>query len=202
MNEAKIRLSKAEMELVENAEVILTKNAILQKAMQLLGELQNLQEDWIKSHITHLPEPVKNSSPKISRGENYLGLPYLVLDYPRCFEQEGMFIMRSMFWWGNFFSITLQLSGSYARKYADYIANNRKALIKEDYYLCTSDDPWQHHFREDNYTLVSEINAEEFKTFVTQKPFIKLAKKIPLRKWEEGVSILMRDFETLLKMLV
>ena len=55
---------------------------------------------------------IVQSTPKIAKGENYLQLPYVLLDYPRCFDKENIFAIRTMFWWGNFFSITLHLSGS------------------------------------------------------------------------------------------
>src|SRR5712671_4795594 len=111
MNSAKIRLSQAEMELVNNADLILTKNAILKKAYRLLGNLQVEQQKYIMLHPSGLPAKVSASTFKISKGENYKELPYLVLDYPRLFEQENIFAVRTMFWWGNFFSITLHLSG-------------------------------------------------------------------------------------------
>ena len=65
----------------------------------------------------NLPEEVLIQSPKISRGENYNGLPYVMLDYPRCFGKEDVFAMRTMFWWGNFFSITWHLKGKYSKEY-------------------------------------------------------------------------------------
>ena len=55
MNSAKIRLSQTEMELVTNAELILTKNAILKKVNQLLGNLQAKQQEYIMTCATGLP---------------------------------------------------------------------------------------------------------------------------------------------------
>ena len=41
MNEAKIQFSDAEMELMNNSDIILTKNKVLQKIKALFEELQN-----------------------------------------------------------------------------------------------------------------------------------------------------------------
>ena len=119
MDIAKIRLSPEEEALVATTDWILTKNNVLQKIKQLLLALQSRQQDLLLP-FNSLPEEVLKSSPKISRGENYKGLPWLVLDYPRYFNKADVFAIRTLFWWGNFFSITLHLSGSYKAN-QDYV---------------------------------------------------------------------------------
>ena len=90
MNAAKIRFSHKEMELITNAEWILTKNAILQKTIQMLANVQVRQQQYLQSFSVKLPSQVIQSSPKISKGENYKGLPYQILDYPRIFNNSIM----------------------------------------------------------------------------------------------------------------
>ena len=86
MSEAKIRLSPAEMKLVTNEDWILTKNNILKKVRSLLEGYQEKQQNFLLRHQTHLPAELFTASGKISKGENYRGLPYLILDYPRFFK--------------------------------------------------------------------------------------------------------------------
>src|SRR4051812_46777397 len=112
MQAPKIQLSATEMELIRNAEVILTKNRILEKVRRLLEEVQEAQLQVIKNNQWQ-DHPLFQLSPKISKGENYMGLPYLILDHPRIAQPEGLFFIRTMFWWGRFFSSTLQVSGLY-----------------------------------------------------------------------------------------
>lgn len=95
MKEAKIQFSPAEMELMCSAEVILTKNKALQKVKELMEEVQ---EEMLE-YSSNFHFDVFQVSPKISKGENYLGLPYLVLDYPRNFASDNTFAIRTMFWW-------------------------------------------------------------------------------------------------------
>ncbi|HVE61539.1 MAG TPA: hypothetical protein VNA26_06955, partial [Chitinophagaceae bacterium] len=103
MNEAKIHLSPSEMELMCNAEIILTKNKILKKIKILLEHLQEKMMEYGKANKTDLKlNNLFVVNPKISRGENYEGLPYLILDYPRLFDVSHIFTIRSMFWCGNF----------------------------------------------------------------------------------------------------
>src|SRR5829696_5338071 len=118
--QTKIQLLPAALELISSPEIILTKNAILQKLKSFLAEVQIKQLNILKDYSSHLPQKVLTTSPKISRGENYKGLPWLVLDNPRHFQHNNIFAIRTMFWWGNFFSITLHLSG-----------NNKSDLIKK-----------------------------------------------------------------------
>ena len=104
MDKAKITLSAKEAELIANSDWILTKNEIIQKVKFLLADLQLKQQHILNLHPGILPEEVTAIPAKISRGENYLGLPWLILDYPRLFGKEDQFAIRTMFWWGHFFS--------------------------------------------------------------------------------------------------
>src|SRR5580700_4684754 len=104
MDEAKIRLSVEELELVENAEWILTKNRIIDKVQNLFGILAVKMKTELET--ISLPDEPLQTNPKISKGENYNGLPYVILDYPRLFSKENVFAIRTMFWWGNYFSVT------------------------------------------------------------------------------------------------
>src|SRR5205085_6252317 len=98
--ETKIQLSDFEKELLNNSEWILTKNNVIKKAQQLLGHVQENVSDYTNANAKIFPAEVAAISPKISKGENYLGLPWLMLDYPRYFDKENIFAIRAMFWWG------------------------------------------------------------------------------------------------------
>ena len=68
MIEAKIKLSKDELLLVQNGGMILTKNAIIQKSIGLFSMLaENMQAESAKAK---LPEAIMATNPKISKGEN------------------------------------------------------------------------------------------------------------------------------------
>ena len=201
MDPAKIRLSPAEMELVNNADLILTKNAILKKVKGLLEDLQaKLQQD-MSLHAAGLPVKVSGSSPKISKGENYKGLPYLILDYPRLFEHENIFAVRTMFWWGHFFSVTLHLSGAHKKDVEEKLIGSYQVLKEKGYSFYINEKPWEHHFEGDNYVHLSELSKNDLEKLVREKPFVKLANKIPLQQWDESIEILEGYFTELIGML-
>ena len=124
----KIHLSADELQLVQNAQLLLTKNTIIEKVYALFGELASeLQQSSIYA-TRNLPAELLTLGPKISRGEKYKGLPYVMLDYPRCFGKEDIFAVRTFFWWGNFFSVTLHLKGKYQQLFIPYLQKQTALL--------------------------------------------------------------------------
>lgn len=185
MNDSsKIQLSPFEQQLVTNYEWLLTKNGILEKIKESLGALQQRQQQVLQGAGGFLPPEVLKTSAKVSRGENYLGLPYLVLDYPRYFDKENIFAVRTMFWWGHFFSCTLQLSGIYKERYMAGIIAAFDQLQSEDFYISHNSSQWDHHFGKDNYTALHELDIVQFTSHLQSHLFIKMAKKISLDNWD------------------
>ena len=201
MSEAKIRLSQKEMELVSTTDWVLTKNAILQKINQLLAGIQAKQQLQVELHSAKLPPQIFMSSPKISKGEKYKGLPYLILDYPRLFEQQNIAAIRTMFWWGNFFSVTLHLSGIYKKEREKKLIASYGALKEKGFYTYCNNDPWEHHFEKSNYRLLTEVSTTEFEKLVRDKSFIKIANKISLQQLDDAEEILMLYYKQIIELL-
>lgn len=194
MDRAKITLSTKEAELVSNSDWILTKNQILQKVKWILEDVQSLQCGFFSNHPAILPEEVMSVAPKISRGENYKGLPWLVLDHPRYFGKEDQFAIRSMFWWGNFFSITLHLSGIYKIKYQQRLNDLYSELKDKSYFIGVNEDLWEHHFESSNYNMIADMTGKGFADILNDKKFIKLAKRIILDRWNDATDELFASF--------
>lgn len=201
MDATKLRLSEKEMELVSNADLILTKNLIIQKVMHLLGLVQAQQHHYLQSFSSQLTEDVFLTPAKISKGENYRGLPYLILDQPRFFNKENVFAIRHLFWWGNFFSSTLHLSGSPKKLYEEKIINSFESLSKEDFYICINMDQWQHHFDESNFMPVYKLTVTDFGKTIRNNSFIKLSKKILFEKWNKMEENFLEIFHQYISML-
>ena len=199
-NPVKLQLSKEEMELVTNREWILTKHRVIKKVYQMFGQINEMMKDEVL-HNDHLfPENLKYKTGKISKGENYQLLPYVILDYPSSFVKNNIFTVRSMFWWGNFFSITLHLSGCHKTKFI----SNKPALLsflkRSNFFICVNEEEWQHHFKEGNYALASAITNEEYTQLIKQD-FFKVAKKLPLIRWENAYDFIMESFREILELL-
>lgn len=148
MNATKIKLSATELDLVTNAAVLLTKNTIIGKVITAFGALASGMQ--IAINASHLPQTVLSFTPKIARGENYLGLPWVMLDYPRVFTKQDVFAIRTFFWWGNCVSVTLQLSGIYQQQFQAQLLEKISTNDNEWLLCCNTQDAWQHHFEANN----------------------------------------------------
>ena len=199
MNEAKIRLSPEEMGLLSNAEWILTKNRILEKGKTMLASIADIQRVVMDNLQPELPTEISKVPAKISRGENYKGLPYLILDQPRYFSKGEVFAIRTMLWWGRMFSITLHLTGNYKINYEKQVAENFELWKSNVFYLCIHEEEWEHHFEENNYLPVASFKAADFSKQLQQRKFIKLAKQVPLDKWDEMDVIALNTFSLIMQ---
>jgi hypothetical protein len=196
MEDSKIQLSQSELDLFCNAEIILTKNRIIQKVIELLDVLQNKMVDAKQS----IASPLFNTSPKISRGEYYMGLPYVILDYPRESKDQNLFFIRSMFWWGNFYSSTLHISGSNVERHKQALVKHYPTLSEKDYWLGINTDPWVHHFEKDNYIKISELSAGAYEAAIEEQAHIKIATKWPLEQWDLAAIKLFDSWKFLLEL--
>lgn len=196
MQGSKIRLSAAEIELFSNAEIILTKNSIVQKTTLLLNEVQENLLHETRLHGYHI-----TSTPKISRGENHLRLPYIVLDYPRISNNSNLFFIRSLFWWGNFFSSTLQVSGDYKLRFTNKLKEAYQSLAEREYFVGVHEDPWQHHFGQENYRKIGELSKEAYATILETQDHIKIAARWPLSDWDSAATKLTGSWKLFMQLI-
>lgn len=200
MKTAKIRLSEEEQGLVSDSHWILTKNRVLTHISTFLGEVQLEQENWLREHALRFPEVVLSTPPKVSQGEQYQGLPYRILDYPRFFETTDMFAIRTLFWWGNFFSVTLLLAGIWKRETEKNIVSQYNRLQEADAFVCINKDPWQHHFEPDNYISLRLLTKAAWEKIILEQAFIKVTTRHELKNWEAMAERLLADFHLLVRL--
>jgi hypothetical protein len=197
MNAAKIHLSPNELAMIRDAQWLLTKNNIITKVYDLFGELA---ADWTKifgEHAANMGEEIVLFTPKISRGENYNGLPYVMLDYPRCFGKEDIFAIRTLFWWGNFVSITLHLKGRYQKQFVPLVVRNKSLLEKIEFVIVNGMDEWEHDINTANSIALSSVDGSTADWL--NRPFFKLAARVELSEWNEMKVILPKLYGELCK---
>ena len=134
-----------------------------------------------------LPGEMFSISPKISRGENYQGLPYVMLDYPRIFGKEDVFAIRSFFWWGKGFSIHLHLQGKYVDQYRDAVFETG---LKYGWLISQHSSPWEHDFEQDGYVWINMEN-------LPGHGFLKIGKLLPLKHWDSAFEFYTKAFSEL-----
>jgi hypothetical protein len=200
MDSAKIQISKEELRLVTNPEIILTKNRIIQKVYELFGVLSESYKE-VAENVSNIPEGALELSPKISRGENYMGLPYVMLDYPRSFSTRDVLALRTMFWWGHHFSVTLHLKGSFQDLFAKNWQDEVPVLAGQSWWMQIGEDEWQHHQDGDTHLEISTIHLNEWRALLQGRKFLKMACYFPLEKWDDAESILLKSFTGFVKLL-
>lgn len=194
-------LSAKELELVCNTDWILTKHIIIEKVIQLFSAMLVIMQQQTARQKNNLPVEVFIKDPKISRGENYRQLPYVMLDYPRYFEKQNTLAIRTFFWWGNFFSINMQLSGDIKTKATPNLIAAFLELQQSDYWVCVNNDPWQHHFKEDNFLPLQQITIEQFGVMLNRELFVKIGKKISVKNWETAAPFIENSFGEMIRLL-
>lgn len=179
---------------------ILTKRSVTDKVYDLFGQLSGRFRKLLEQQAG-LPPEVVSSEPKIYKGENYHEFPYVMLDHPRCFQGQDSFAIRSFFWWGQFFSMALQLSGNYKKAFEKQLLQHIANGEAGHFYLCVAEDPWQHHFDPDNYRAMDTMSRAETEQVFRQHDFCKIALKFSLEEWDELHGLMEHGFISILGML-
>jgi hypothetical protein len=175
---ANLQLLPEEIALMSDPKWILTKNSVMEKVVGMMAGLSEVYKGLWAGGI----EP---GNAKISRGENYLGLPWVILDYPRIFGREDVLAIRTMFWWGHAFSVTLHLKGKYQRIYLPVIDSRRAGLAAAGFHIGIGEDEWRHELVAENYAPLDAVEA-----IGAGWPFLKLSAAVGLDRWAEAPRLL------------
>lgn len=188
MKDPGIQISEDELNLIRDVDFLKKKTIVLEKIKYLFSDIQS----GLKEYIDHNPGGPEYKHPgKISRGENYQHLPYLVLDYPSIFSQPDIFALRTMFWWGHFFSVTLHLQGKFLVPVRHSILEKIVPLQRNEIYISVGTTPWEYHYNPDNYEIISLDHRQH----IRQAEFLKLSKKFRLESFSELPGEVIRFYQ-------
>ncbi len=190
--------SQEEIAVLQNSHFFTVKHAATHKIMHLFGNLEATLKAELHSFGPPEESGLNTASGKIFRGENYLNLPYIVLDYPRLFSTTSVFAFRSMFWWGNGFSFTLHLQGTAWECRREATFQNIETLRNQDFFICVNDSPWQYHFEKENYIALDAFLEAGRIDEIKKMTFLKLSRKLDTVRTKEVIPI---SKETLFKLL-
>lgn len=193
--------SEKELRYLHDTDFLLTKATVGEKVTALLNQTHDQLKDYIVAHAIEFPAGVQAQAGKIARGENYRQLPYLVLDYPRKFARDDVFALRTMFWWGHFFSITFQLGGTSWHRYRPALARNIEGLHGGDIFLGVGDDPWQHHREPTNYRAIDTLSTAAQQEIFARQNFLKLAVFLSLDDWASVPNRAQAFFEKMIRLI-
>ena len=165
-----------ELKIISDDLFLKKKELIIQK---IIKSFNNISIDLKKEYLLH---NVNNYwdyklAPKISRGEKYNELPYIVLDYPSYFNKEDICSFRVIFLWANQFSCNLLLKGEPLYEFEKRIKKKHQFLINEGYILNYKKSPWTHEVENDSPYSSDFMNY----SFRTKNAYLKISKSLPLK---------------------
>ena len=195
-----MHLNSDEINLIKNTEILRLKTQALYKVEQGFQELQMAITELLKKYELY-PIFQQFGLGKISRGENYKGLPYRVLDHPAIFKKEGILACRTMFLWGQYFSFTLHLSGKYLDSQRMNLFNQIDEMQKNNSYFCIHNNPWEYYLESNNYLLSKDIKRQDLEHYAMNKDFIKLSCMLALEDYQQieaaGITFYHQQFDWL-----
>jgi hypothetical protein len=195
-------LSDYELNIINDTKFLTTKFDVITKVSGQLDTLNNKIHENIYKYSEILPAQALKRSGKVSRGENYQHLPYLVLDSPRVFEKQDIFVFRSMFWWGHEYSFTLHLQGQYLAQYLPFILDHFTLIQQQDVYVCINSSPWQYYFEPDNHVEASSTQAKSIIDHANKYDFFKLSSKLSVEALQELPDFGIRTFDMYMQWLM
>ncbi|MBI3501250.1 MAG: hypothetical protein HY063_05590 [Bacteroidetes bacterium] len=190
-----MRFSPTELHALHNSRFFYIKASVTKKMDALLAQTRDEIKSVIEKEKIILPAEADASMGKIFRGENYLGLPYLILDYPKYFGKDSVFAFRTLFWWGKFFSCTLHAGGIRNKD----IRYKGDVLSGKGVYFCVNDSPWQYHYGKDNYLLIDKLTEKQMQAHIRKNNFIKLSRKMELKDYRKLPEFARETFELFMK---
>lgn len=152
MKGSKLVFSAGETVFLENREWILTKHRLMRRIGEAFGEIAaQLQQSW--QPVQAIMPELLAAGPKISTGERYDDMPWIMLDFPRKLTGDnGFFALRTFFWWGHYFSIQWIVSGSYHYHFSQKFKLNPLELPQTDHKWLAgvTTDPWNSRLPQEN----------------------------------------------------
>lgn len=177
-------ISEKELYYLKDVDFLQTRHDIYRKINGLLLETESALKQYIAQNEVTFPEGTKFKAGKIAKGENYQLLPYFILDYPRLFSRKSIFALRTMFWWGHYFSSTFHLYGEALQQCKPGLLDSIATLYGQEVYLyIKEDDPWEHQVNEENYRLLDSWDVTSLKEKLGGMEHIKLSSILPLDQW-------------------
>lgn len=195
-------LSGKEMEFVQDTDFLLTRRKINKKANRLLLQTEGVIKDFLQENTIDFPEGTRSKAGKIAKGENYRGLPYFILDYPRLFSRRSIFALRTMFWWGHYFVLTFHLSGKALEELRPALTE-RLPLHAEPLTLLyiNQHDPWQHHLSDENYRALDTFEPSKLQEILAKLEHVKLSSTLSLQEWNHLPDFTLDFFRQMLMLV-
>jgi hypothetical protein len=176
MRKSKNKLTKHELEFASSVKYPLLKAEVMRKVSQLLQQTGTLLQNEVT--INNSTQPLEY---KITKGENYQHMPYMVLDYPQIKQAEFPLVCRTMFWWGHYFTFNLIVRTDTLQLLPTAAA---LGALKHTLVL-VGDDLWEQDVHGEAYAKLHKLSIKQLLKRTETKTHLKLTRKIALKHFAD-----------------
>jgi hypothetical protein len=74
-------------------------------------------------------------------------------------------------------------------------------LQQQGYFICVNNEPWEHHFGEENYRPIDQLQSSQFITIMREHAFVKIGKQYSLQHWDTANLFIQQTFKEMLLLL-
>ncbi|MCX2742304.1 hypothetical protein OO013_00430 [Mangrovivirga sp. M17] len=191
-----LNLSENEIKCLKEVEFWRLSKEVNKKLEVFLYDIQHEYEAILNDSSNQNIQFLSSSHRKVSKGNNYKGLPYLVLDYPAIFDRKNIFTIRTMIWWGKFISLHLILKGKPLNDLKSAIKSKKSFLSDKNFYFCIDKTPWNHDFSPDKHIQYEVLTDEIFDK--QSENFIKTGKYCDVIGFEDWQDFCTTNFKNLI----
>lgn len=162
MRKSTFKLTKHELHIISDADFMRTKQLLIKNISNYYNQIgeQLLTKYHADSGLTH----------KVTRGENYLDMPYVVLDVPQLKPNNISRKLRIMVWWGHYVSL---------QYFVEANANNLKHAMQlpaQNYKILTTQSLFNNHLESADFVEPNQLHEHSF----SDLQYTKIAVSIPL----------------------
>ena len=171
MRKSTNKLTKQVLNFASSKEYPLTKHRIMKTMTFLFDELGHRLSDQFNNF-----DYLTGSDYKITKGENYNFMPYVVLDFPKMIGHKFPIVCRTIFWWGHYFTANLIIDTELIDVTIFY---KNKSTLKKTYVLI-GENLWDNNLQSGNYILINKLSIADLTILIENRNYLRLSHKIKL----------------------
>lgn len=195
----KIIPTNAELEIASNTNFFDVKRELTAKivlALEQFGE-QLLQEIIIP---VFQKQGIERAGLKVSKGENFKGYPYIVLDCPRLYSTDTEVICRTIFRWGHGWSLHFIVQGKRLAR-INHSLPVFLASLSTDWLLYTGENIWEQDVDSIHYIPTPSMSETALSQTINRQEFFKIATQTNLSDAVEWPPFPQQTYQVLFNLL-
>ncbi|MCB9230214.1 MAG: hypothetical protein H6581_01005 [Bacteroidia bacterium] len=175
--------SQEELSVLGDRRFMQLKAAADPKIKELLFGVKQKIESVFQADLEKFKGNIQFKPAKFSRGENYHGFAYRVMDFPSSLSGENIFLFRTLFLWGHHFSFHFILKGDPLTQFLPKIEQNW-SKTSEKTWLSTQNSPWEWEFTPETHLRASDISSKQLLEQVESGNFLKISQKVETEEYQ------------------